>query len=360
MVHRGVRLALVFCLAGLAASVRAQGVADEDRPKMVPPPIPDEVKVDYGPYVHYYKTRASADFKRQSQKILANLRGLNRACPTCKTNGLIKVVIREGFYDRDNNWIPPVEDVRDCPTCDRRKYVYNEGAARAFVERGLPPDSRMRRGSEFTRRDLLRRLERSKSTYRSIPKTKYEIRGRYAILTANTRDGVFPLHFHLVPQGTKFAWYLHDPSVSGEFNLAGEFEGLPSDARVTEVYAGDVIRIGRRRVCRLAGITIPGVDGKVAKKRISSPNSEVRALVREELLGKTVNISTDKYAQFTCRGLPLAFIAIDGKDYAVELVRRGIARRHPKHKTQKNKTFMDAEKEARANKAGVWARILKK
>jgi len=111
---------------------------------------------------------------------------------------------------------------------------------------------------------------------------------------------------------------------------------------------------------RLAGITIPGRDGKVRKRGQSSPDEEIRALVRSELIGKNVEFVADKYAQFTCRGLQIAFVKLDGKNYGLELVRRGLARRHPKHKTKFNKSYMDAEKVARANKAGCWERILKK
>ena len=349
------RLGWTIALVGLASASVAQDVVVE-----APPPLPRKHGVDFGPYAHYYKSRASADLRRHSAKIIGRLRGLNRPCPTCKRAGLVKIVIREGFYDVDNIWIPPVEDVRECPTCERRKDVFNASAARSFVSSGLPPESRSKRGYELTRREWMTRLERSHRTYRSVPRTKYEIRGRYAILSARSGDGIFPLHFHLLPNGTKFAWYLHDPAVSGPFSMGSEFPKLPGTSRVEEVYAGDTIVIGRRRVVRLAGITIPGSTGKILKRGQSLPDGELRARVRAELLGKTVELVPDKYAQFTYRGNAIAFVKLDGKDYGLELIRRGLARRHPKHKTQFNKTYMEAEKEARNNKAGVWARLLKK
>ena len=43
------------------------------------------------------------------------------------------MVLREGFYDANNVWIPPLEDVRDCPTCDRRKIIFRESVARRFI-----------------------------------------------------------------------------------------------------------------------------------------------------------------------------------------------------------------------------------
>lgn len=344
-------------LAMLAGAGWAQGA---NEPAIPPPPaLPTKLDVEFGPYTHYYKTRATADLKKQLHAIVGKLRGLNKPCPTCKRKGLVRVVIREGYYDEFNVWVPAVEDVRECPTCRRRKDVFNQSVANRFLGAGMPPQSRSSRGSSMLRRDLMRRLEDSHNPYRGMPKLSYDIRGRYAVVKAKSGDGLFPLNFMLIPRDTKFAWYIHDPAVSGEFKFATEFRPVARTSKIKEVYAGDVIVLGRDRVVRLAGITIPGPDGKVLKPGQSTPDAETRALVRSELLGKLVELTPDKYAQFSCRGLPLAFVKIDGKDYGVELVRRGLARRHPKHKTQHNKDYMNAEKEARARKAGCWAQILK-
>lgn len=334
-----------------------EDIVQEKEAPPEPPALPRDLKIDFAPYSHYLKSRAKADLRRHSTKIASKLRGLNRGCPTCRRLGIVQVTVREAFYDAHNILVPAVYDTRTCPTCVGRKDLFNRRAASAFVSAALPPGGG--RGRAAKQREIMRVLEESRRTYRKLPKMTYEIRGRYAVIDAKSGDGVFPLNFHMVPVRGKFAWYVHDPSLSGAFNMGGEFEGLPGAARVREVYAGDIIVIGRKRAVRLAGITIPNSKGVVLKKSQSIPDSRLRALVRQDLLGKEVELVTDKYAQFSNRGLPIAFVKIDGKDYGLELVRRGLARRHPKHKTQFNKLYMAAEKEARAQKVGCWKKLLK-
>jgi len=335
------RFACLLALAALAALAPAQDKPPED--------------LDYGVYAPYYESKAKRFFKARAAKICSKLSGLNRPCPTCKQQGLVKVVLREGFHDENGVWIPPLEDVRDCPTCRRRKFLFNESVARNFVRSGLAPESR---NSRITESALMRRLSESKETYRHKPRMKFEVRGRYAVVRAATRDGIFPLHFHLVPDGEDFEWYLHDPVKQGSFDMAGEFPKIPGRAEITEAYAGDIRRITRRRVVRLAGVTVPGPDGKILDGPQKQPDETLRDLVRKELKGQTVKLEQDSRAEYSCRGVPLVFVEVDGKDYAEDLIRRGLVRRHPKHKSKRSSAYLKAEKEARENRAGVWAVIL--
>jgi hypothetical protein len=61
---------------------------------------------------------------------------------------------------------------------------------------------------------------------------------------------------------------------------------------------------------------------KVHETGPSLPDAESHALLRPEIIGRDVELVTDKYAQF-------------------------------------NKRYVDAKKEARSNKAGFWKQILK-
>jgi endonuclease YncB( thermonuclease family) len=311
--------------------------------------------IDYGVYAPYYKAKAEVHLKSRAKSICGKLAGLNKPCPTCRQLGVVKIVLREGFHDANNVWVPPLEDVRDCPTCDRRKYLFRESVARRFIGNGLAPESR---SSTLTERDLMRRLESSRSSYRTIPRLKFQVRGRYGIVSAASGDGVFPLHFFLVPTDKKFTWYLHDPVKHGSFEFHREFAKLPARTEITEVYAGDILRIGGRRIVRLAGITVPGPDGKVLKGPQYTPDEVLRAIVRKELKGKSVRLKSDPRAPYTCRGVPLVFVEVDDVDYAEQLIRRGLVRRHPKHKSQRSSQYLKAEKEAREQKAGIWGEIL--
>ena len=143
------------------------------------------------------------------------------------------------------------------------------------------------------------------------------------------------------------------------FDMAGEFQPLPGKAEITEVFAGDVVELDGKRLARICGVTIPAPDGKLLKPRTPSPDEELRSIVRSELYGKQVALKTDKYAQFDYDGLPLAYIEMQGEDYGESLVRRGLARRHPKHQHMRAGAYQRAEKKARASKAGVWAKLPK-
>lgn len=65
--------------------------------------------------------------------------------------------------------------------------------------------------------------------------------------------------------------------------------------------------------------------------------------------------SPDKYATVTCDGHAIAFLELDGKDCGEELLRRGLARLHPKHMHRRFGTCRSAETEAKEAKVGIWA-----
>ena len=264
-------------------------------------------------------------------------------------------MLREGYYDGHRVWIPPVEVIRGCPTCDRRKYLFQKSVAERFIRNGLPPDSR---GNSLAANELRRRLSESKSVYRTLPRMKFRVKGRFGIVSAGSGDGVFPLRFRMIPVGDKFVWYLHDESRFGAFDIEREFPTPPSRSEVTEVYAGDVLRVSGGRIVRLAGITVPGSNGKVTKGWQPLPDDELRAYVRKTLMGKAIDIEPGKTAKFTCRGIPVVFVKWGDVDFAEHLLRKGFVRRHPKHKGKYSSTYLKAEKEARKAKAGIWAKLL--
>ncbi|MFB3065366.1 MAG: thermonuclease family protein [Planctomycetota bacterium] len=320
--------------------------------KELPPAAPSPTGIDYGPYRHYFASRAMAELKARCAGMMRRLNGLNYKDPTCGARGVIEVMTRRGYYIGDA-WVPPVFEARECPSCKGRRFLFNERVAKRFVRAGLDPKSGRDRQDR-----LARGMSGSLRTYGRGPKLRYRVRGRYARVEGN--DTFFPLDFVLVPDGRKHKWYLHDPEVHGPFDMEREFKPLPGRAQITEVFAGDVVELDGKRLARICGVTIPAPDGKLLKPQTPSPDEETRSIVRSELYGKQVTLKTDKYAQFDYDGLPLAFIELDGKDYGEGLVRRGLARRHPKHQHVRAGAYKRAEKAARAAKAGVWAELLPK
>jgi len=126
---------------------------------------------------------------------------------------------------------------------------------------------------------------------------------------------------------------------------------------VKEVLAGDVLELEGGQIVRVCGIVIPGADGKIPTEEVPLPDPTVREDVAARLEGKVVSLSEDRYSKVTLQGYAIGFVELDGKDLGEDLLERGLARRHPKHKHQRNSTYMKAESAARKAKAGCWAQI---
>ena len=105
---------------------------------------------------------------------------------------------------------------------------------------------------------------------------------------------------------------------------------------------------------RICGITVPISGGKVARPDLGTADETARAIVRKELSGKTVTLTSDKYSRLTCDGHAIAFVELEGKDYGEELIRRGLVRRHPKHGHMRFARYKKAESEAKKANVGIW------
>jgi endonuclease YncB( thermonuclease family) len=323
----------------------------ESAPDVPDVEIPDGLR--YGPYTHLIESKEKAALSRRVKKMLVGLYGLFRKCRTCNGKGVIKHLVREGFWLDRETWVPPEYETKTCHTCDGAGELFND-AKGASVFRSMTMAEKSDRGAyESAEQDWLERLMGSKRSYYRAPRFSLRVHGRYATVRGGRNNPLFPLHFKLLPKGRKYEWYLHVEELNGPFDRD---RPAGSSGLVAEVAAADTLILEDGTIVRLCGICAPGPNGKVPPPDIRYPNEEPRKIVRDELRGRRVRLERDKYVQATCDGHPLVFVRLerDGKDYGAELLRRGIARRHPKHRHSRNVAYQKAESAARKAQVGIW------
>lgn len=310
--------------------------------------------VDYGPYDHFLESKGEAELRSRSIKLMQKLRGLYQACPKCRARGEIEVVLRERYYDNlRGEWIPAVKEWQACPRCNRDKWVFDERVADGFLKAAFPSGSLRSSAGRMAERRWKETLEACRVGFNKTPRLRYEVSARYGVVKG-PRVPLFPLHFHYVRTGNDYEWYVHDPELDGPFDF-GSGPGLPSQAKVVRAHAGDVLELEGGTVVRVCGIVVPGTEGKIATRRVSEPDPVVRDEVAKLVEGRVVDLETDKYAQVTVEGHPIAFVKIEDQDLGEQLLTRGLVRCHPKHRHERYGTYRKAERAARNADVGVWA-----
>jgi hypothetical protein len=332
--------ALALALLTLAAAA-----GEPTRPRVA---IPAGLR--YGPYTHLLESKEKAALSRRVKKMFVSLYGLFRTCPTCRGQGVLKHLVREGFWLDNETWIPPEYETKTCHKCKGSGELFNEGKG-SSVFRAMTMVEGNRRGYERAEQKWLERLHSSKRAYYRAPRYSVRLHGRYATVQGGRNNPLFPLHFKLLPRGRKYDWFLHVPELNGPFDRDRPVGGT---GVVAEVAAADLLILESGEIVRLCGICAPGPDGKVPPPDLAYPDEERRRIVRGELQGKRVRLERDKYTQITCDGHPLVFLRLDEKDYGAELLRRGLVRRHPKHRHSRNVAYQKAESAARQAHVGIW------
>jgi endonuclease YncB( thermonuclease family) len=116
-------------------------------------------------------------------------------------------------------------------------------------------------------------------------------------------------------------------------------------AKVVSITDGDTLRIlvGKEQVkIRLAGIDAP--------EKGQAFGTKAKEVLDNMVKGKTVNVETQGLDMY---GRTIGTITIDGLNVNLELVKQGMAWRYTKY--DKEKIYLQAEKEARQAMRGLWA-----
>ena len=139
------------------------------------------------------------------------------------------------------------------------------------------------------------------------------------------------------------------------FLLFLPISSLASQFKVTEIYDGDTIKVkgyGAEIELRLAGIDAP----ETSKKKIGLGqrySQEAREYLSGLLLNKAIEIDGYGYLK---GDLMLGMIFLEGKNINLEMVRAGLAEvyRGEPPKDLNLDPFFNAERQARAEKMGIW------
>jgi S1-C subfamily serine protease/endonuclease YncB( thermonuclease family) len=308
----------------------------------------------FGPYVHSYESREKRSLNARVTRMMGGLRGLFTRCETCEAKGSIRELVREGYWANRVTWVPPVYRARICPTCEGQRKLFHVGKGEKVFAEFTRPQTSAAANFVIAKERWLQRLHATQSTFKQRVTVNIQVQGRYGLVNGAASNPLFPLHFVLLPVGKKYEWFLHSELLNGRFRYGSENGTVPAQARIVEVVAGDLLVLATGQPVRICGITIPLAGGKLAKPDLMAADEVTRGLVRKELLGKTVKLISDKYSRITLDGHAIAFVELDGKDYGLELIRRGIARRHPKHGHERFARYKKAAAEAQKAKVGIW------
>jgi micrococcal nuclease len=129
------------------------------------------------------------------------------------------------------------------------------------------------------------------------------------------------------------------------------------DYTVSRVIDGDTIQLSNGRMVRYIGIDTPETREKIGSKWVYEPKpyaEEAAAFNKKLVEGKAVKLEfdvqkTDKYNRF------LSYAYVDNKMVNAEIVREGLAMLYTYPPNVKyTKKFLEAQKEARDNKRGLW------
>ena len=118
---------------------------------------------------------------------------------------------------------------------------------------------------------------------------------------------------------------------------------------VTEVSDGDTLKLSDGKTFRLYGVNAPEVKEPLFE--------EAKVFTENLVLGKEISFEQEDNYKIDKFGRELGYVFIDGVNLNIELVRNGLARVVLYEKRAKIKyqdELLSAEKEAKANKLGVW------
>ncbi|MHC4933218.1 MAG: hypothetical protein ACYTGV_13620, partial [Planctomycetota bacterium] len=242
------------------------------------------------------------------------IRGLFTRCGTCEGKGSLREVVREGYWADRVTWVPPVYRTRTCPTCEGQRKLFHVGKGEKVFAEFTRPQTSAAANFVIAKERWLQRLHATQSTFMQRVTARIQVQGRYGLVNGAASNPLFPLHFVLLPVGKKYEWFLHSQLLNGRFRFGTENGAVPAQARIADVFAGDILALETGQLVRICGVTIPLAGGKLAPPDLMAADEVTRAIVRKELLDKTVGLTSDKYSRITLGGHAIAFVELAGKD----------------------------------------------
>ncbi len=127
------------------------------------------------------------------------------------------------------------------------------------------------------------------------------------------------------------------------------FQQLPTRQTVKRVIDGDTVELANGQLVRLVGVNTP-TNGDPFEE-------EATEYTKKLVEGKKVRLEYDAYKSNRF-GRILAYVIINDKNLSIELVKKGLAKVVIYEKRKPliyHQQLLDAEKEAKNNKLGIWS-----
>ena len=143
--------------------------------------------------------------------------------------------------------------------------------------------------------------------------------------------------------------YFEKQKIKTQSTLPAETSTNVSPINVTEVNDGDTLKLSDGKTFRLYGVNAPEVKEPYYE--------EAKVFTQNLVLGKEISFEQETNYKVDKFGRTLGYVFVDGVNLNIELVKNGLARVVLYEKRAKIKyqdDLLSAEKEAKANKVGVW------
>ncbi len=149
--------------------------------------------------------------------------------------------------------------------------------------------------------------------------------------------------------GTKYEKQIKDAIDNQPVINQNQVIEFPKEAKVKRVIDGDTIEMDKGQIVRLVGVNAPD-SGQPFEE-------ESTEFAKKLVEGKKVKLVYDEYKSDRF-GRILAYVITDNKNLSLELVRKGLAKVTIYEKRKPliyQQQLLDAEKEAKNKKLGIWS-----
>ena len=147
--------------------------------------------------------------------------------------------------------------------------------------------------------------------------------------------------------GTKYENQIKDAINNQPVIQNNQVLEFPKEAKVKRVIDGDTIELSNGQIVRLVGVNAPNNSEEYEEKATEFTKNLIE--------GKKVNLEYDSYKSDRF-GRILAYVIIDNKNLAIELVKRGLARVTIYEKRKPliyQDQLLQAQNQAKRNKLGL-------
>src|SRR3989344_3843293 len=147
--------------------------------------------------------------------------------------------------------------------------------------------------------------------------------------------------------GTKYESQIKDAIENQPVIQNNQILEFPKEAKVKRVIDGDTLELNNSQIVRLVGVNAPNNNEEF--------ENEATEFTKKQVEGKKVKLEYDSYKSDRF-GRILAYVIIDNKNLAVELVKRGLARVSIYEKRKPliyQEQLLQAQNQAKRNKLGI-------